>query len=309
MLIGIIIVSYHNEEGTVRYILQELPKLTDNFRVIVVAVDADTTQAQYIADKCGLSQADGNILPDNALGWVTSSTDNLGYAKGNNLGVKTLQQTGLNFDYYLFSNDDISLVNSNILSRLAQCIESDEKCGGAGPRVVSLDGIDQSPHRKYISPIRLIGWRLLPFLRKKKVASTDTNADETVKEIAQYKSRSLDVSRVLATSAPVPPERGECYWVSGAFMMVKSELFNQVGGFDSRTFLYYEEVILSERFRHAGMKFRYEPSACVIHYEGGSTDVKSRTRNDIEMQSRLLYFREYMHVNPFILWLYKLICS
>lgn len=309
MLTGIIIVSYHNEEGTVRYIKEELSKLTDDIRIVVVAVDSDTVHAQAIAERCGLSFVDNGCIADSNKGWVVYSQENLGYAKGNNFGVQFLQQTGLKFDYYLFSNDDITIVNNHIISQLAQGMQSNGNTGGIGPRVIALDGTDQSPHRKYISPQRLIGWRLLPFLRKKQRKNIHIDRLDPIANISKRNRKELDSAKILASASPTPPDPGECYWVSGAFIMVCSECFNQAGGFDDRTFLYYEEVILAERFKLKGWIFRYEPSVCVIHYEGGSTDIKSKKRDAIEMQSRLLYYCEYMHVNRLMLWLYKVVCG
>ena len=90
-------------------------------------------------------------------------------------------------------------------------------------------------------------------------------------------------------------------------MMVKADRFEAVNGFDPRTFLYFEEVILAERFKRHGWHFAFEPSATVVHYEGGSTTVKSSRRDAIEMGSRMLYYKEYKRVNIALLWLYKLI--
>ena len=99
------------------------------------------------------------------------------------------------------------------------------------------------------------------------------------------------------------------YWVCGAFMMVQADAFNQVGGFDKRTFLYYEEVILAEIFRNIGLGVMYVPSCSVIHFEGGSSkNTPSKRSLQISKESSLVYYKYYRHVNSFALMLYKLIC-
>lgn len=54
-------------------------------------------------------------------------------------------------------------------------------------------------------------------------------------------------------------------WVAGIFMLFRSEVFRQVGGFDERYFMYYEDVDLCWRLRAAGYTVRVEPGARAIH--------------------------------------------
>lgn len=168
MMTGIIVVSYHNAEGTRKYVVKQLSKLSDAYRVIVVAVDATEEYGRNLAYDCELLYINqSQQVADHPKGWCISTTENLGYAKGNNWGVNILKKSGISFDNYLFSNDDIEIMNPNILNVLATTFYQDEQCAGVGPRVIGLDGNDQSPHMKYISPKRLIGWKLFPFLRKR----------------------------------------------------------------------------------------------------------------------------------------------
>lgn len=62
------------------------------------------------------------------------------------------------------------------------------------------------------------------------------------------------------TSAPLRPE-----WVAGMFMLFRSEVFKQLGGFDERYFLYYEDVDLCLRLRRLGYEVLLEPRAEALH--------------------------------------------
>lgn len=305
-------VSYHNAEGTIKYITEQLSKLTDDYRVMIVAVDAEEEYGIHIAENCELEFIrDYKKINKSSKGWCVTVKENLGYAKGNNLGIKILKEIDIVFDYYLFSNDDVEILDFDILRKLGNVLEMDNSIGGIGPRVIGLDGKDQSPHRKYISPQRQIGWKIFSFLRKKRNCSV-VYSDNTKKMIVETSlerrnNNTVKEALILASKTPAP-QKGFCYWVSGAFMMVKASKFDAVEGFDSRTFLYFEEVILAERFLKKGWKFAFEPSVGIIHYEGGSsTTVKSSKRNAIEMKSRMLYYREYKQVNRLLLLIYKLI--
>ncbi|RJV06238.1 glycosyltransferase family 2 protein [Bacteroides sp. AF34-31BH] len=308
MMTGIIVVSYHNAEGTRKYVVKQLSKLSDTYRVIVVAVDATEEYGRNLAYDCELLYINqSQQVADHPKGWCISTTENLGYAKGNNWGVNILKKSGISFDNYLFSNDDIEIMNPNILNVLATTFYQDEQCAGVGPRVIGLDGNDQSPHMKYISPKRLIGWKLFPFLRKKRKRETMKNqkATFTISESTQLRRQNTTTKQaMLPTTTPKPP-KGKCYWVSGAFMLVRADRFHVVEGFDSRTFLYYEEAILAERFILHGWSFAFEPSVSVIHYEGGSTTVKTDKRNAIETESRILYYKEYRREHSWLLWIYE----
>ena len=65
------------------------------------------------------------------------------------------------------------------------------------------------------------------------------------------------------------PERyaaeGTAAWVAGSFLLVRREVFDELGGFDERFFLYSEEVDLCTRARGAGWQVRYLPHATVMH--------------------------------------------
>jgi hypothetical protein len=61
-------------------------------------------------------------------------------------------------------------------------------------------------------------------------------------------------------NAPLRPE-----WVAGMFMLFRSEVFRQLGGFDERYFLYYEDVDLCRRLRRLGYDALLEPRAVALH--------------------------------------------
>lgn len=309
MIIGIVVVSYHNVDGTSKYVTEQLTRLSDDYRVVVVAVAADEKYGRRLAEDCGLVYVEEtkqmNVHP---RGWCIATAENLGYAKGNNLGVEVLKASGIVFDAYVFSNDDIEIISSDILSRLWISMVQDGGVAGIGPRVVGLDGKDQNPHTRYISPWRQIGWKLFAFMRKGRKTSTVYDGSDTlsVAEISRSFQAQRTAVQAMAFASSKVPVGGKCYWVSGAFMMVRADRFEAVDGFDPRTFLYFEEVILAERFMRHGWYFAFDPSVTVVHYEGGSTTVKSSQRNAIELESKMLYFKEYKHVN-FVSLLYRFI--
>lgn len=278
--IGIVVVSYHNETMTQKYITQELSSLSTPYTVVVVNNDSTEEDSRRLAKACGLEFVMDDLSVDGLStrnGYLIWSPDNLGYARGNNKGVRFLEKIGT-FSHYLFTNDDIEIKQSNSLETLAQKMSQDNKIGAIGPRVIGLDGKDHSPHDSYVSPYRLIGWKLLSFLRRKK------GADEN-EQNARPKSRFT-------------------YWVQGSFLLVDAKVFHEIGMFDEHTFLYFEEPILAERLAKVGKAMYFDSDVEIVHYEGGST-TRNRKREHIEMESKIYYMREYKHVNRFVLFLLK----
>ena len=277
--IGIVVVSYHNEAMTKKYVMEELPKLSTPYTLVVVNNASTRDESYKLAKECGLAFVDdemgGQVQPGN--GYLLWTSENIGYAKGNNLGVRFLNNIG-KYDYFLFSNDDIEISHGNILEILVSKMQEEYRIGAVGPRVVGLDGRDQSPHDVYVSPYRLIGWKLLSFLRKR---TKNIECKQKIKPLSRF-----------------------TYWVQGSFMLVDAHVFNEIGMFDEHTFLYFEEPILAEKLARVGKAMYFDSDVEVVHYEGGST-TRNRKREQIEMESKIYYMRKYKHVNKVVLFLMK----
>lgn len=67
-------------------------------------------------------------------------------------------------------------------------------------------------------------------------------------------------------------------WVGGAALLVRSDAFRGIGGFDPSMFLYMEDVDLCRRLRSTGRTIRYEPGVVVEHDLGGSQGTEQAAR-------------------------------
>ncbi|MBI3784256.1 MAG: glycosyltransferase family 2 protein [Deltaproteobacteria bacterium] len=83
-------------------------------------------------------------------------------------------------------------------------------------------------------------------------------------------------------------------WVCGACMLVRSDAFAAVGGFDPAYFLYGEEIDLCYRLHRAGWQIWYHPRAVSIHYGAGSqTTVAKSKREAMLCQGVVRFFRKH----------------
>ena len=96
--------------------------------------------------------------------------------------------------------------------------------------------------------------------------------------------------------------------VGGCFHLVRVDAFSRCGGFDPRTFLYWEEEILSARLRKLGLCVYFEASVAIRHFVGNttSTSAPNLLLLQCELFGQRLYFKEYAQVSRMsyaLLWL------
>ena len=93
-------------------------------------------------------------------------------------------------------------------------------------------------------------------------------------------------ARELATSRTVDQ-------VIGAFFLVRRPLFDRLGGFDERYFLYYEEVDFARRALAAGWSSFHAHEVCVEHVENVSAKASGGRALSCSLRSRTLYARRH----------------
>lgn len=145
-------------------------------------------------------------------------------------------------EFLLFLNNDTQ-VTANWLDALLQCFADHSDCGIAGSRLVYPDGRLQE-------------------------AGGLVFADGDCWNIGRFEPR----------GSPSYRYRREADYVSGASLMIRREVFEGIGGFDTRYApAYYEDVDLAFAVRQLGLRVYYEPASMVIHCEGISagTDLDS----------------------------------
>jgi N-acetylglucosaminyl-diphospho-decaprenol L-rhamnosyltransferase len=91
----------------------------------------------------------------------------------------------------------------------------------------------------------------------------------------------------------------QCDWVPGCYYLTRKQLVDQIGLFDPRFFLYYEEIDHCRRARQAGWKVVFYPNTQVVHIGGESAKADAtltsagRQIARLQVESELLYFRKH----------------
>ena len=82
----------------------------------------------------------------------------------------------------------------------------------------------------------------------------------------------------------------------GAFMLIKRDIYNEVGGFDEDYFMYGEDIDLSYKITQAGYQNHYLGNTTVLHYKGEST-IKDDAYFDRFYGAMQIFYRKHFHTN------------
>jgi N-acetylglucosaminyl-diphospho-decaprenol L-rhamnosyltransferase len=169
----------------------------------------------------------------------------------------------------LFLNPDARL-DAGGLAALTRVLEEDATAALAGPRIIEDNGELAWSQRRF--PRLRSTFAQAFFLHRLWPRAAWT--DELIREPAAYER-------------PGSPD-----WVSGACMLVRRDVFDAIGGFDERFFLYCEDTDLCKRLRAAGHTISFDPAA-EIHHVGGASSGAGETRA-IAARSRVQYARKHL---------------
>ena len=198
---------------------------------------------------------------------VIRSQQNLGFAGGNNLGIKEAQGT-----YVLLINNDTYFKEFNI-DALIERLESSDKIGIICPKIRFTWGSN---------PIQFAGYTPLSDITVRNQAIGFGEED-----YGQYD-----------TPHKTP-------YAHGAAMLIKREALKKVGLMPECFFLYYEEIDWSMMFTRAGYEIWYEPACTVYHKESQTTGQNSPLRTYYITRNRLLLVkRNYKGFNKYLSYIY-----
>lgn len=199
---------------------------------------------------------------------------NLGFARAANLGASHASAPLL-----LFLNPDCRL-RSNPLPPLLDELAAYPRCAVVAPTVADEDGTPQGNARG--DPDMLTGL---------------FGRTSTLRRVLP--GTALSRRNVVAARHDEPPGRSlEVDWVSGSCMLVRRDAFGEVGGFDGRYFLYWEDADLCRRLRGAGWTTRFRPDATVIHVGGQSARSAPGLALRAFHRSAFLYYRTHVAPSP-----------
>ncbi|HEY3328447.1 MAG TPA: glycosyltransferase family 2 protein [Capsulimonadaceae bacterium] len=198
---------------------------------------------------------------------VIESGANLGYGRANNFAL-------LNSDarYYLILNSD-TIVHDGALDAMVEALDTHPEYGAVGGALLNPDGSPQTTWAAGKLDLAAV------LLEQTYLAKLFPRSRRFGAYFEGWADRTKD--------AAIEQSCGAC-------MMVRADLFNQLGGFDPRIFMYAEDTDLSKRIRDRGLGIAYVASARVTHHHGQSSGGAIRPRMIFEHnRSRIYYFLKH----------------
>ena len=233
--LSIITVNYNGIKDTCE-LIDSIP-FNNNTEVIVVDNASKKDEASIISERFPHVK-------------VIRSYKNLGFAGGNNLGIKEAKGA-----YILLINND-TYFKDFYIDNLIKRLESSDKIGIVCPKLRFAWG-------NY--PIQFAGYTPLSSITLRNKAIGFGEEDN-----GQY-------------DAPHPTP-----YAHGAAMLIKREAIEKTGLMPECFFLYYEELDWSMMFTRAGYQIWYEPQCTIYHKESQSTGQNSPLRTYYIVRNRLL---------------------
>jgi len=238
--VSIITVNF-NQPKVTEELLQTIPASYKNLEIIVVdngskVISINNWQANYPHVK------------------YIRSEENLGFAGGNNLGIK--EATG---DYLFLVNNDTEFT-AELVEKLVAVMDSNPKIGMISPMIKYYTDKDLIQYAGYTQMNYYTGRNSCIGLREK-----DTK---------QY-------NNITAPTA----------YCHGAAMMIRKEAIEKAGLMSENFFLYYEEVDWCEHIKRAGYEAWVCTEALIYHKESVSVGKKSKLKEYFMNRNRILFIR------------------
>jgi GT2 family glycosyltransferase len=215
---------------------------------------------------------------------LVSNHSNLGFAKGNNIGIQRSRGK-----YICLINSDVEIL-PECLPNMYSYMEQNPEIGVLGPRMRGRNGQVGRSYMRFPTV-----WNCL---------CNCLALDSIFNGIKLFAGTMMKDFRNDHTS--------QVDVLNGWFLMVRREALDAVGLLDERFFMYGEDVDWSYRFRKAGWKLIYFAGAEAIHY-GGASSANAPTRFYVEMQRANVQFWRKNHgrISTFVylqtIWLHHVV--
>lgn len=188
---------------------------------------------------------------------IIENKQNFGFSKGSNIGA-----TKAKGKFLLFLNSDIELLNDNF-DQAIERLEKDKTVGIIGGSLLNREGTQQ---RSFGNFYNLLNVAVMLF-----------GGDKT-----EMLGRKVDAAKKVE-------------WVSGAFFLIKKDLFDKINGLDEHFFMYVEDMELCYRIKKQGYMVIFDPDLKAIHSEQGSS---SREFAIVQIYKGIVYFYKKHKTRP-----------
>ena len=242
--LGVVKLNYMNYQDTIEctesFLKQEYPELE------IVIVDNHSDNNSWLVLK--------ETFSNNSKVRLLKAKSNLGFARGNNLGIRYARRK-LGCDAVFVINSDTRLLSKDVcMQMMEQC---EENVGVINPVCIGLDGEWQRPYGRFTENLIIETLRVLFNI-----------FSGTFQNIFKIRYGVTDSMGTYDINALV--DNG--YVIQGSAYILTPEFFKHYNQLYPKTFLYGEELNLAWYLKKAGLRTAVVDSARILHKEAGSTE-------------------------------------
>lgn len=265
--------------------------MNDNFRLLVIIINyktsslvldcVDSLQEQLdhsidhivvVDNNSGVTEVDAlsttiATKKQNHLVSIISSSENKGFAAGNNIGI-----TAFSAENYLLANAD-TIFRDGAIDNLLKAAKQHEEAGLISPRLEWKDGTPQKSCFRFHSP---------PY---ELICSAGTGL---ITSLLKRYDVPLEV-----VDKPSRPD-----WTSFACVLIRKEVLQLVGSLDEGYFMYYEDMDYCRLAKRSGFEILNYPDSHVVHLRGQSSGIKKlqtekKRLPNYHYESRARYYTKF----------------
>lgn len=260
--VAIVILNWNQPDLSIETISSFLKINANKFTYHIYLVDNASTDNSFKKFE--------KTYKDNHKITLLKTKSNLGYTGGNNLGIKKALLK--KYDYILIANNDI-VVSVDFLEKL---LETGQKNPRAilFPKIYFAPGYEYHQDRYQKNELGKVIWALGGKIDWDNVYASNIAIDEV--DRGQYDQADFKID-----------------FISGCCLLVPSDAFKKIGLFDSKYFLYLEDVDFSERAKRLGYKLHLVSDSVIWHLNSASSSPNSQLQNYFITRNRLLFGYRY----------------
>ena len=253
MDLTVIIVS-HNTEKLLIECIRSVVENTRGIKFETIVIDNDSTDGSVTAIKklkffpSKETRDEESEVPSFKIKLIKNDK-NVGFGAANNQGIKQAKGS-----FILFLNSDTK-IEDNVLGEMVNWMEKKVNLGIVTCSLKYPDGRIQATGGYFPTLLRVFSWMIIQDLPL---------VDKIIKPFHPLKDKSF------SKNLDFYKEERSVDWITGAFMMIRKEVIDEVGGFDEDYFMYTEETDLCYRAKMKGWEIKYTPKWQIIHYGGAS---------------------------------------
>ena len=260
--VSLIILSWNARKMTQKE-LENVAKLdTNGLDAECVVVDnGSTDDSQDVLSNYKLPNMNYKFIETNA---------NLGYAGGNNFGLKYSFKEG--FNYTVLLNNDV-ILPKDILIKLVGIAEKDQKIGLLAPKMYFAKGYEFHKDRYKKEDLGKVIWYAGGFIDWGNVCSIHRGVNDV--DYGQY-DKEIEVDAA-----------------NGACLLIRNKVIGDIGFLRDKYFMYWEDADYCVRAKKAGWKIVYTPITYLWHKVSASSGIGSELNDYFLTRNRMRFGMNY----------------